>query len=177
MSPTPVDNCVDKPGMAWIDSGYHVQVVWSRIQRRCPHCGEVLLRGRGRLWIVDAMSTQLVDSFGDAQWRPWIARRTYPQPSTFIGDAIPPLPRAHPHHQSHRRINVALENPEFLGDPYDPRDIRWTYPHYPPALLLRLLYLFKNKKNKRREYDLIQRRITENKDIHSKVSELSSRQT
>jgi hypothetical protein len=111
----PVDNHVDNLRVAWIDGGYHV---WSDFAGRWTTTvalWRTLLRDRGRLWMVRLVSTALVESFVDAEWRAWIARETYPQPSTLSEDAIPCLPREYPQRSVRRRIHLVHWSPAFMG--------------------------------------------------------------
>lgn len=101
-----------------------------------PHCGELLLRDRGWLWMVRVVSTLFVDSLVDDPWKAWIAPQPYPQPSTSAGHTIPQLPRMHP--QSKRcpdnRSNLGIA--EFKRPIVLRANVSHTYPQYPPALLL-----------------------------------------
>src|SRR6185437_4386022 len=104
--------------------------------RHHPHCGHLLLRDRGWLWMACVVSTLPVDSPVDASWKAWIADHRYPQPSTFIGNDIPHLPRTHPQRERCRDSRSTLAIPEFKRHIVQCASASHTYPHYPPPLLL-----------------------------------------
>src|SRR5689334_17348175 len=112
----PVDNCVDKGNIRWIGGGELVGSHSTGVGHHHPHCGHLLLRDRGWLWMDFTLSTLFVDSPVDASWKAWIASLMYPQPSTFLGDIIPHLPRTHPQRarRKDRRSTPAIA--EFKGD-------------------------------------------------------------
>jgi hypothetical protein len=128
-----------------------------------------VLRERGRLWTAIPLSTCLVDYFVDASWRPWIARCVYPQPSTSHGDAIPHLPRTHPHLRLRRWHCLWYKRCEFMGITDGRADAWSTYPHYPPPLLLSAAISLINNENRSKDTDHISRSHDLYKDIHSRA--------
>src|SRR5690348_14312662 len=99
--------------MRWIGSGQQVRSRYIEGERHHPHCGYLLLRGRGWLWMTRNVSTQFVDSPVDASWKAWIAHEQYPHPSTFMGTPFPHLPRTHPQVERCLSIRSTRGAPEF----------------------------------------------------------------